>query len=102
MVSKSPTPFDAYEFEDKEEASLIFNDLQIMYLQTELSAIAMQKIDMAVPDDPNALDIYLRKQEYLRGQMDILKGILAANSSLIQSVIETLSQTSGKPTTNQE
>jgi len=86
MVQILPTVFCAWEFNEKEEPALIFTDIQIMYLHTELAKIAQEKLEAAV-DPGKPIEEYLRAQEYMRGQIEILKYIIQQNELRVQQYL---------------
>lgn len=76
MAKQIETPYTAWEFTDEEyPMAVCFTDLQKKHLQTEMAAVAAERIMQAVPTSGD-VEVYLRAQEYYRGKMEQLAALL--------------------------
>jgi hypothetical protein len=78
MAERVDTPFDAWEFDEREELqACIFSPLQIMYLKTELAAVATKQILLS-PDfnKPLANEEFKTEHAYNKGQMDAIQALI--------------------------
>lgn len=75
MAKLVDTPFTCYEFDEAEEIlAHSFTEIQVQGMRTQLSLIAMQKLDL-VPDI-NATMAFQLEHRYLQGKMDVLQSLI--------------------------
>lgn len=81
MPKEFEVPFKAYEFSQEEsELAFVFTDMQVMHIRTEAAIAATERVKLKVPvDDPNATMRFLCEQEYYRGKVEALLGLLATH-----------------------
>lgn len=92
MPKLQETPYTAWEFTDEEyPVAVVLTDMQYKHLQTELAAVAAERVIMAVPVDGN-IEVYLRTQEYLRGKMEQLTALLNTSDNTKHALIEKLQE----------
>lgn len=77
MPARVPGVFEKYTFPDDQEefSAKTFNDLQLMHLQTELAVTMQQKLELSFEELGS--DKFTMAQEYYRGKMDALNGLIA-------------------------
>lgn len=82
MVERVPGVLECYKFTTDEEmySAVVFTDMQVMHLTSELSAALQDKLNIA-GDDANfeKPEIFVRAHEYARGRIDALRWLLHAH-----------------------
>lgn len=89
MAIPKESPFTAYSFTDAEEIqAVVFTDLQLKHLQSELAIVATEKINLAfTPENPISFQM---EHEYLRGKLEILGYIISVHEKTVSEVARAL------------
>lgn len=95
MATKLLSPFEAWDFADDESfRAFTFTDLQLQWIKTNLAMSMEEKANMSV-EAATTPEGYYRKQEYLRGQCEILKYLLSRHELEMQKQIQFNSEKKG-------
>lgn len=91
MAVQKETPFIAYSFTSAEEIqAVVFTDLQLKHLQSEMAIVATEKINLAfTPENPLKFQM---EHEYLRGKLEILAYIISLHESTQSEVARALAE----------
>jgi len=82
MKASLMSSFIAFELNEEEElAAFAYNDCQIAGIQNELSSCAEELLKVIMETDEVSLD-GAKKMAYTKGQIDILKYLLARGDSI--------------------
>lgn len=78
--------FDQYKLTDEEQVySKLFTEIQLSGLKNLLIQVVNEKVNMGVPVSGDEIHAYVRRQEYLRGQIDIINYIIATAMTAIET-----------------
>jgi len=86
MATIQVTEYTSYNFDESEAiTACVFSELQTAYLSNELAKIAITKAEIGVqPDNPY---IFQLEHEYLRGQLEAIKMLIATSENNKESLM---------------
>lgn len=100
MATQLDTAFQAWEFSDDEApAAMVFTDLQLKHIRTQLSAVATELIN--TPLDASNLITSAIHQAELQGQKNALEHLIALHEANQSELMEYLTSQAAKQTTEE-
>lgn len=92
MPRRIPGVMEKYEFSETEAPSaMVFTDMQLMHLQTELAVGMQNKFNISGEEEAfDKPERFVRAHEYWRGYCEAIQALINVSDDLLQSEIARL------------